>query len=113
MWRPDTAACSMTRSQSGWRPTSVTGLASSCSETTLSSRLTTTRATIFASRLLEGAPGAETGGAQQVADRAHAADGERGLVGGFDFLLVVGHPRERDDAVVALDRDRGRGGARL
>src|SRR4051812_26160427 len=44
MWRPEIAGWSITTSQSGWRPTTLTGFSSWTSETIAPSRLITMRA---------------------------------------------------------------------
>src|SRR4051794_681818 len=113
MWRPEIAGWSTTRSQSGWRPTTVTAFASSSSAVTLSSKLRTMRAAMASSGLPEDAAGAKPGRAHEVADAAHAFHAERDLVRGLDLVLGVEQPRQRDHAVAALHRELAARGARV
>src|SRR5438270_6220720 len=113
MWRPETAGCSITTSQSGCRPTTDTGFVSSYSACTAPSRLTTMRAAMALSGLAQRASGAVARGAHEVADAAHARHAQRDFVRGLDFVFAVEEPGERNDAVARLDRDFRRGGARI
>src|ERR1051326_8732793 len=105
MCRPDTAGWSMQMSQSGWRPTTVTGLASSTSVTMAPSRLTTTRARILS--LAPESRGRGGRGLQLVVDALHALDAARDIGGGVRLGGRVDHAEQLRHAVGTLHHERG------